>query len=151
MVGGRADAHLAPADVAPLDPYENHSVFIYIDIIYEPRQSWTVARGKDFPLDELVRHAEAWATSMNLPGPIQRRLDGLVARAIEGGESQSLSRSEVVAAMILDHDADGPALRDMVLRYRLAKTRAAILVEEVPSDTNVIWIDRPKAGRRSVR
>jgi hypothetical protein len=112
-----------------------------------------VARGKEFPLDELLRDAEAWATSMNLPGPIQRRLDSLVKCAVEkGGESRALSRSEIVAAMILEQGEDGVTLREMLVRYRLAKTREAVPAgDKVERGSNVIWIDRPKAGRRTAR
>ncbi len=112
-----------------------------------------MARGKDFQLDELLRDADGWATSMKMPGPVQHRLDALVEVAVvKGGEARGLARSEVVAAMILAFQADAGAIRAMLLSYRMAKTRDALVAEDaVQPGANVIWIDRPKAGRRTAR
>lgn len=107
-------------------------------------------RTKDFPLDERVYDADRWATSFQIQAPVLQRLEELLERAIEAGESRSVTRPELLAALICAAPDDGGELRKQLERFRLAKTRDVLVrAKTLKDDDKVIPIERFRAGRRA--
>lgn len=108
-----------------------------------------MARPKDFPLDQPLRETETWSTSMLWPAPVHRRLDGLVKCAVDAGEGSSLSRAELVAALICGASEDGKQLRNTLERFRLAKVRDVVLERDgLGADATVITLESRRPGRK---
>jgi len=64
------------------------------------------------------RAAVKKATTFSLPSHIHNRLDALVSLAINAGESDGLTRSELLAALIFAASNDGNKLCELLVRYR---------------------------------
>lgn len=108
-----------------------------------------MARQKDFPLDLALRDADTWGTSMNWPAPIHRRLDDLVRNAVDAGEATSLSRAELVAALICSASEEGSDLRRILERFRLAKVRDTVVGgDRLEVGRKVITLESRRPGRR---
>jgi hypothetical protein len=100
---------------------------------------------------DILRHCERWPTNVVWPAPIDMRLSALVQLAIDAGEQDSLSRSELIAALVLAAPADGARLHETLLAYRTAKAADARIggKRTVTRDPNVIVLEERKPGRRS--
>lgn len=108
-----------------------------------------MARPKEFRLDLPLRDVESWTTSMAWAAPIHRRLDGLVECAIDAGEAKTLSRAELVAAMIGSFPEDGKKLRAALEHLRLAKVRDVVLErDQLSPGATVIALDSRRPGRK---
>lgn len=101
--------------------------------------------GREIPLEGRVRDTERWPTNISWPAPIDQRLDALRNLAIDAGESTSLSRAELLAALVAAAEPDGAALRGALERYRLASVRDIALNTE---DEDVIILSQRRPGRR---
>lgn len=104
---------------------------------------------RDVPHGEPLRTCERWNTSLSWPCPIDGRLDGLVRLAIEAGEGESLTRAELLAALVLAAEPDGDGLVNVLRTYRRAKAGDAVLPSGGDqADGNVIRFGARKPGRR---
>jgi len=77
------------------------------------------------------------------PGPIHEHLDRLVDAAVEDGEAEGLSRTELVAALIYAAPTSGADLRGLLERYRRA--RAGDLL---PTQGKLVVLHGHGPGRR---
>lgn len=98
-----------------------------------------------FDLGELLRTARDKQVGMRWPVPVDARLDGLLARATAAGERTT--RRELVAALIATTDLDGPALGQVLRRYRTMSVREAML--DVDDGSKVVRIAGHRPGPRS--
>jgi hypothetical protein len=96
---------------------------------------------------ETVRYCEKWSTNILWPAPIDERVKALVKLAVKAGEPDSLTRSELIAALVLMAPADGDALLDMLRRYRKATVRDAIVAED-GKPAKLIVLSERKPGRQ---
>src|SRR4051812_33404054 len=85
-----------------------------------------------------------------LPAPLSGRLDALVNRASEAGESTN--RTELIAALLFDAPADGDRIAETLKRYRRASVQDAMVDGEDPS----LFLEPrrqrgPRPGRRGPR
>lgn len=103
---------------------------------------------REIPLDEQVRRSERWTTSVSWPAPVDQRLSALVDLAIEAGEPDSLSRAELLAALVCSADASGAALREALGAYRTAKVGQIALTEETADGGGVVRLSERRPGRR---
>jgi hypothetical protein len=104
---------------------------------------------REIPHAEIVRHCEKWPTNIMWPAPIDMRLSSLVDLAVEAGEPDALSRSELLAALVLAAPADGEKLESLLRAYRKAKVgQAAIRKNDESPGTNVITLEGRRPGRR---
>jgi hypothetical protein len=78
------------------------------------------------------------------------RLDALVRLAIDAGEQDSLTRSEMIAALVLVAPADGEQLATLLRTYRKAKVGDALVGANASGsdDSNVVTLTDRKPGRR---
>jgi hypothetical protein len=130
------------------------ALIIYIDHIAQtghdeklmPRKHPGKIAGSD-----VLRHCERWPTNIVWPAPIDMRLSALVQLAIAAGEQDSLTRSELLAALVLSAPADGERLREMLLHYRKARAADARTAGKrtATRDGNVIVLEERKPGRRA--
>ena len=98
------------------------------------------------PLDGKIRHAEKWQTNVSWPAPIDERLSDLVDLAVEAGESDTLSRSEILAALVFAAEPSGLLLREQLSSFRTADVREALI--RPPDGPNVIELRVRRPGRR---
>ncbi len=103
-------------------------------------------RPREIDAAEPLRDSEKWASSVVWPAPIDMRLSALVDIARDAGES--LSRAELLAALILSATADGVELGKLVRAYRTAPVRAALIERAGEPAANVIVLSERKPGRR---
>jgi len=75
-----------------------------------------------------LRETEKDPIGFSIPKPLNARLDALVERANEAGESTT--RTELVAALLLDATDSGPSLSKLVRRYRSATADDAVIAGE---------------------
>jgi hypothetical protein len=69
--------------------------------------------------------------------------------AIDAGEQDSLSRSEVLAALVLAARADGEDLVGLLRTYRKATVgQSVVRGADEPKDGNVITLEERRPGRR---
>lgn len=94
---------------------------------------------------EVVRQCEKWPTSIVWPAPIDVRLSGLVDLAVDAGEQDTLSRSELLAALVLAAPADGQQLADLLRAYRKARVARSVIHR---SEADVITLEGRRPGRR---
>jgi hypothetical protein len=103
-----------------------------------------------------LRRCERWSTNVVWSAPIDMRLSALVRLAVEdGAEQDSLTRSELVAALVLAAPADGARLHEMLVTYRTAKAADASVAAKraerlraATRESNVIVLEDRKPGRR---
>ncbi len=97
--------------------------------------------------EALLRDCERWPTNIVWPAPIDERLRTLVEAAVSVGENPSLSRSELLAALVFGATNDGLELSALLRRYRTAKARDTL---PLPVDTagQVISLSARRPGRR---
>lgn len=95
----------------------------------------------------LVRRGERWTTSISWPAVIDERLRALVDVAIEAGETDSLARNELLAALVADAPADGVALRQLLSSYRQMQVRELIL-PPMAQGAGVVYLSDRQPGRR---
>jgi hypothetical protein len=93
--------------------------------------------------DVAIRLAPKWGTSMVWPGPIHEHLDHLVETAVEEGEGEGLSRTELVAALIYAASRDGAELRKVLQTYRRARAGDLLSAKD-----NVVLLHGHGPGRR---
>ena len=105
-------------------------------------------RPREIPSSELVRRGERWATSFNWPAPIDAQLDALVELAVEAGESDSLPRTELIAALVASAPTDGSQLRAYLERYRSVTVGELSQVDDLE---DVIRLKDRQPGRRTRR
>jgi len=99
--------------------------------------------------NEVVRECEKWPTSVMWPAPIDKRLSALVDLAIEAGEPDTLSRSELLAALVLAAPTQGETLSTLLRTYRKAKAGQAVVSSDVHAGrNNVITLEARRPGRR---
>lgn len=103
-------------------------------------------RPRRVPLTEPVRSCEKWTTNVIWPAPIDQRLKQLVEQAIDAGEPELLSRSELLAALVLTAPNDAAALRAILERYRQARVRDC-RVGKTAVTGNVIVLAERRPGR----
>jgi hypothetical protein len=98
-----------------------------------------------------LRRCERWPTNVVWPAPIDMRLSALVRLAVEAGEQDSLTRSELIAALVFVAPADGAQLHEILLKYRRAKAADARVggKQAAAREGNVIVLEDRKPGRRS--
>jgi hypothetical protein len=105
-------------------------------------------------LFKIVRDCERWTSSIAWPAPIDLRLKELVDRAIDAGEAHTLSRSELLAALVAVAPTDGEKLREALVWYRKATVADVATGASRPSDdrtTNIIVLETRQPGRRPRR
>lgn len=85
--------------------------------------------------------------SVNLPGPINERLDRL--RELADEEGARTSRKEIVAALILDAPEGGEDLSAAVIRYRKARARDAAIAGVDAADVLEFRRHSPGPRRRA--
>ncbi len=90
-----------------------------------------------------IRSCPKWTTSMSWPGPIHEHLDALREKTVRAGDSDALSRAELLAALVYSAPKDGGALKALVDKYRLGV--ASDLVEPI---NNVVVLAMHRPGRR---
>ena len=99
--------------------------------------------------DEVVRECEKLPTSVMWPAPIDKRLSALVDLAIDAGEPDTLSRSELLAAVVLAAPADGETLSALLRTYRKARAGHAVVGSDARGGrSNVIKLEARRPGRR---
>lgn len=109
----------------------------------------TRRRPREIPHAEVIRQCEKWPTSIMWPAPIDVRLSGLVDLAVEAGEQDTLSRSELLAALVLAAPADGEKLASLLRAYRKAKVGQSVVRRHDASlDATVITLEERRPGRR---
>lgn len=96
-------------------------------------------------MTEPLRDTEKWASSLSWPAPIDMRLTALVDLARDAGES--LSRGELLAALVLSASPNGEELGKLVRSYRTSLVGAARITRDGDPDTNVIVLAERKPGR----
>jgi hypothetical protein len=104
----------------------------------EPSTSLTLA-------ENLSRSALRKGAAINWPRAVDERVDELVALATEAG--QRTNRSELAAALVFATAADGDSIGDLLVAYRVATNRDA-LVREIPTGANVVSLERHGPGPR---
>jgi hypothetical protein len=98
---------------------------------------------------DVIRQCEKWPTNIMWPAPIDKRLSGLVDLAIDEGEQDSLSRSELLAALVLAATTDGEKLVALLRTYRKATVGQSVVRRaNEPRGGNVITLDERRPGRR---
>jgi hypothetical protein len=100
------------------------------------------------PLDDVVRTVERWNSSLSWPAPIDERLNALLKLAVDAGESDALTRSELLAAFVLATPADGERLVELLRLYRRATVRETLVRKPADNDANVIMLSQRHPGRR---
>lgn len=103
---------------------------------------------REISLTEVVRQCERWPTNVVWPAPIDERLNGLLDLAVEAGEADSLTRSELIAALVLAAPADGDKLAALLRGYRKAKVCDAVIKAPGQSEGRIITLRDRKPGRR---
>jgi hypothetical protein len=104
---------------------------------------------REIPHAESIRHCERWPTNIMWPAPIDMRLSSLVDLAVEAGEQDTLSRSELLAALVLAAPADGDKLASLLRAYRKANVgQSAVRKNDESPGTNVIRLEARRPGRR---
>jgi len=83
-----------------------------------------------------------------MKAPVDQRLSALVRRAIDAGESDSLTRSELLAALVLHAPDDGEALHQIIRRYRKAQVRDAVVTDGEAPVADLVLLEERKPGRR---
>lgn len=94
--------------------------------------------------DVLLPKCPEVGTSLSLPGPLNERLDQLLALANEAGAATS--RRELIAALILAASDDADALFQLVVSFR--RTRAADAVVRGRPVAEVLEFRRHRRGPR---
>jgi len=102
---------------------------------------------RDIHHSEVIRECEKWPTNIIWPAPIDVRLNALVDRAIQAGEPDTLSRSELLAALVLAAPSEGEELTTILRTYRKAKV-AQCMTAGSTSNGNVITLEARRPGRR---
>jgi hypothetical protein len=98
---------------------------------------------------EVIRKCERWATNVMWPAPIDQRLSGLVDLAIDEGEQDTLSRSEMLAALVLSAPGDGEGLVALLRNYRKATVGHSVIRRaHEPEGGTVISLGERRPGRR---
>lgn len=98
--------------------------------------------------EEKLRQCERWTTNVSWPAPIDQRLTRLVQVAVDAGEAESLSRSELLAALVLHAPKSGAKLRGILDRFRRAPAKEALVRDDDLRD-DVIILEERRPGRRS--
>lgn len=86
--------------------------------------------------------------SFRLPFPLNERLDALVA--IADSDGARTNRTELVAAVLLAAPQDADALLNLVLGYRRASAREALIRDADPSKI-LQFRHHPRGPRRKKR
>ena len=107
-------------------------------------------RPQETPPGRSIRLCERWTTNVSWPAPVDRRLTALVDLAIDEDESENLTRSELLAALVLDAPNDGAKLCEVLRRYRRAKAKDAAVGGESEL-RNVLLLPERRPGRRPTR
>ncbi len=102
----------------------------------------------EIALGEFLRDARTNQYTFMLPLAIDQRLDALMARATGAGEVAS--RKDLLAAIILNTDATGDELGQMLKNLRRS-TNAQALLDLEPTSGNVVELSTHKPGRRIAR
>jgi hypothetical protein len=98
---------------------------------------------------EVIRQCERWPTNIMWPAPIDQRLSGLVDVAIRDGEQDSLSRSELLAALVLAAPIKGEELAKLLRAYRKATVGQSVVRSgDEPTNAKVIKLAERRPGRR---
>lgn len=95
--------------------------------------------------ENLSRSALRKGAAINWPRAVDERLDELVALATEAG--QRANRSELAAALVFATIADGDAIGDLLVAYRIATNRDALL-RELPMGASVVSLEQHGPGPR---
>ena len=104
---------------------------------------------REIPHAEVIRQCEKWPTNIVWPAPIDQRLNGLVDVAIRDGEQDSLSRSELLAALVLAAPIKGEELVKLLRAYRKATVgQSVVKCGDEPADARVIRLAERRPGRR---
>ena len=104
---------------------------------------------REIPHAEVIRKCERWATNVMWPAPIDQRLSGLVDLAIDEGEQDTLSRSELLAALVLAAPSDGESLVALLRKYRKALVGQSVIRHaREPKGGTVISLGERRPGRR---
>jgi hypothetical protein len=98
---------------------------------------------------EIVRRTKKWQTSVSWPSPIDQLLDQLVNAAIDAGEGDDLSRSEVLAALVSVAPRSGHDLRRVLDEYRQRKVSELWPERQIKS--GVLRLPARKPGRRPTK
>jgi hypothetical protein len=101
---------------------------------------------REISLNDDIRYTEKWTTSISWAAPIDNRLRALVELAIQAGEPDNLSRSEVLAALVLAAAPSGLDLREKLSTLRTEKVRATLVVPPRGGD-KVVTLESRRPGR----
>jgi hypothetical protein len=99
-------------------------------------------RRRQIAPDEKLRECEVWQTNIRWPVPVDARLNALIELAEDEGES--LSRSDLVAALVCAAPASGAELAKLVKSYRTKRARDIAIGE-----AEVVDLPLRKPGRRA--
>jgi hypothetical protein len=103
-----------------------------------------MAKDPRFPPDTPLLHCGERRVGLDLPPPIDARIDALRQEVEAAGERTN--RKELVAALLLAAPSDAEELARLLKRYRLARVRDAALVPDEHAD--VIAFPRQRPGPR---
>jgi len=103
-------------------------------------------RPREIDASEPLRDSEKWGSSIQWPAAIDMRLDGLVNLARDAGDS--LSRAELLGALVFHAPTDGEDLSRLLRAYRTASVGAALIQGSGEPDPKVIVLAERKPGRR---
>jgi hypothetical protein len=103
-------------------------------------------RPREIDVTEPLRDSEKWGSSVQWPAAIDMRLDGLVDLARDAGDS--LSRGELLGALVLSAPTDGNELSRLLRIYRTSPAGAALIRRPGEPDPKVIVLAERKPGRR---
>jgi hypothetical protein len=101
-----------------------------------------VRKRREIAPDEKLRECEVWQTNIRWPVPVDTRLNALIELAEDEGES--LTRSDLVAALVCAAPTSGAELGKLLKSYR-TKRAGDIAIGEA----EVVPLPVRKPGRRS--
>jgi hypothetical protein len=100
-----------------------------------------VRKRREIAPDEKLRECEVWQTNIRWPVPVDARLNALMELAEDEGES--LTRSDLVAALVCAAPASGAELAKLVKSYRIQRVRDISIGE-----AEVVPLPVRRPGRR---
>ena len=99
-------------------------------------------------VSELLRDCERWTTNITWPAPIDKRINDLCDAAKDAGEADTLSRGEMVAALVLAAPLDGDRLVELLRTLRKATVRESLVRQPEKDEAKVIVLQQRRPGRR---
>lgn len=99
------------------------------------------------PLGDNLSRSRDRQVGLRLPMAVDEKLDRL--RDAAQGAGERTDRKELVAALIAVCDLDGPALGEVLRRYRTMTVRDAL--PDAPASAKVVRLAEHKPGPRAAR